>query len=60
MALLVARVLADDADHIVAAHDLAGFAKTFDGSSDFHTKDGWIREIGNEWDSSSVSVICLD
>jgi hypothetical protein len=60
LALLVARVLADDADHIVAAHDLAGFAKAFDGGSDFHAEDGWIREIGNELGSSAVSVICLD
>ncbi len=29
-------VLADDADHVVAADDLAGFAKAFDGGSDFH------------------------
>jgi hypothetical protein len=38
LTLLVAGVLADDAHHIVAADDLAGFAKTFDGSSDFHAR----------------------
>ena len=36
LALFVTGVLADDAHHIVAADDLAGFAKAFDGSSDFH------------------------
>ena len=34
--LLVARVLADDADHILALHDAAGLAKPFDGCSYFH------------------------
>jgi len=36
LALLVTGVLADNAHHVIAADDLAGFAKTFDGSSDFH------------------------
>ena len=34
--LLVARILADDADHILALHDAAGLAKPFDGCSYFH------------------------
>ena len=34
--LFVARVFANDADDIFAAHDLAGFAHSFDGGSDFH------------------------
>jgi hypothetical protein len=36
LALFVTGVLADHANHIIAADDLAGFAKAFDGSSDFH------------------------
>jgi hypothetical protein len=38
LTLLVAGVLADDAHHVIAADDLAGFAKTFYGSSDFHAR----------------------
>jgi len=34
--LFVARVLADDADYVLALHDAAGFAKAFDGCSYFH------------------------
>jgi hypothetical protein len=34
--LLVARVLADHADDILALHDAAGFAKPFDRCSYFH------------------------
>jgi len=34
--LLVARVLADDANHVFALHDAAAFAKAFDGCSYFH------------------------
>jgi hypothetical protein len=36
LALLVTGIFADDSDHVVAADDLAGFAKAFNGSSDFH------------------------
>jgi hypothetical protein len=38
--LFVARVLADDAHHVLALDDLAAFAKPFDGCSDFHVF-GW-------------------
>ncbi len=38
LTLLMTGVLADHPDHIVAADDLAGFTKTFDGSSDFHAE----------------------
>jgi hypothetical protein len=34
--LLVARILANNADHIFALHDAAGFAKPFDRCSYFH------------------------
>ena len=34
--LLVARILANDADHVLALHDAAGLAKPFDGCSYFH------------------------
>jgi hypothetical protein len=34
--LFVARVFADHADDILAAHDFARFAEAFDGCSDFH------------------------
>jgi hypothetical protein len=34
--LLVARILANDADDILALHDAAGFAKPLDGCSYFH------------------------
>ncbi len=34
--LLVAGILADDADDILPLDDLAAFAETFDGGSDFH------------------------
>src|SRR5258708_765378 len=34
--LLVARVLANDADHVLALHDAAGLPKPFDGCSYFH------------------------
>jgi len=36
LALFVTGILTDDAHHIVAADDLAGFAKAFDRGSDFH------------------------
>lgn len=36
LALFMTGILADNAHHIVAADDLAGFAKAFDGGSDFH------------------------
>jgi hypothetical protein len=36
LALLVTGILANHAHHVIAADDLAGFAKAFDGSSDFH------------------------
>ena len=38
LALFVTGIFADDANHIVAADDLAGFAEAFDGGSDFHTE----------------------
>ena len=38
LTLFMAGVLADDTHHVIAADDLAGFAKTFNGSSDFHAK----------------------
>jgi hypothetical protein len=34
--LFMARILANDADHIFALHDAAGLAKPFDGCSYFH------------------------
>ena len=34
--LLVARILANYADHVFALHDAAAFAKAFDGCSYFH------------------------
>lgn len=34
--LLVARILANHADHVFALHDTAAFAKAFDGCSYFH------------------------
>ena len=34
--LFVTRVLADDAHHVLAPHNLAAFAQAFDGGSDFH------------------------
>src|SRR5713226_6117932 len=37
LALLVARVLADDAHDALAPHDLAVLAPDFDGRSDFHS-----------------------
>jgi hypothetical protein len=43
LALLVARVLADDAHDVLSLHDAAAFAKAFDGGSDFH---GWILRLG--------------
>ena len=36
MALLVARVLANDAHDTLPADDAAGFTKLFDGRTDFH------------------------
>jgi len=36
--------LQSDAHHVVAADDLAGFAKTFDGSSDFHARVAGVLE----------------
>jgi hypothetical protein len=39
LALFVTWVLADHTHHVVAADDLAGFAKAFDGSSDFHARN---------------------
>ena len=39
LALLVPGILADHAHHIVAAHDLACFTKTFNGGSDFHERE---------------------
>jgi len=43
LALFVTGILADNTHQIVAANDLAGFAKTFNGSSDFHWKNGQPR-----------------
>jgi len=40
LALFVTGILADNAHHIIAANDFAGFAKTFNGGSDFHWKNG--------------------
>ena len=34
--LLVARIFANDANHVFALHDAAAFAKAFDGCSYFH------------------------
>ena len=34
--LLVARVFANHADHVLTLHDAAGLAKAFDGCSYFH------------------------
>ena len=43
--LLVARILADHADHVLSLHDAAGLAKPFDGCSYFHgLKIGWDLE----------------
>jgi hypothetical protein len=43
--LLMARVLADDADNVLALHDAAALAKAFDGCSYFHGwKSGWNLE----------------
>ena len=39
LALFMTGILADNAHHIIAADDLAGFAKAFDGGSDFHLKN---------------------
>jgi hypothetical protein len=40
--LLVARIFANDTNHVFAFHDAAAFAKTFDGCSYFHgLKFGW-------------------
>jgi hypothetical protein len=36
LALFVTWVLADHPHNIIAADNLAGFAETFDGGSDFH------------------------
>jgi hypothetical protein len=41
LALLVARVLADDTERALPLDDAAGLAEALDGSSDFHVKDGW-------------------
>ena len=41
--LFVARIFANDADDILALHDAAGFAKSFDGCSYFHgLKSGFV------------------
>ena len=40
LTLLVAGVLADDANNIVAADDPAGFAEAFDRGADFHGEWG--------------------
>jgi hypothetical protein len=52
LTLLVAWVLADNPNHVIAADDLAGFAKTFDGSSDFHA-----RVAGDFTPAGSVSGV---
>jgi hypothetical protein len=36
LALFVTGIFANDTHHIVAADNLAGLAKAFNGSSDFH------------------------
>jgi hypothetical protein len=60
LALLVAGVLANNAHDVVAADDLAGFAKTFDGSSDFHARvaDGWASALDGDglWDWVTTGV----
>ena len=46
--LLVARILANDADHVLTLYDAAGLAKAFDGCSYFHgLKIGWIWRTKN-------------
>jgi hypothetical protein len=40
LALFVARVLANDADHILPLHDAAAFTLPFNRGSDFHFRFG--------------------
>jgi hypothetical protein len=55
----VTGILADNAHHIVAANDLAGFAKAFDGGSNFH-----VVKIGGKFRTTKaagdVRLLLLD
>ena len=57
LALLVAGVLADDANHVFALHDATGFAKALDGCSHFHSwADSVFGDKKSRWRSHGFPV----
>ena len=59
LALFMTGILADNAHHIIAANDLAGFAKAFYGGSNFH-----VVKIGGKFSTAKaagdVRLLLLD
>ena len=53
MPLLVPRVLADDADDVLALHDAAAFAEALDGCSYFHGLKIWfvLEDKKSPWEA---------